>query len=64
MKELTEQTFEELKQFDSTVPRDKNRHIVTSFKVGKEYEVRKYGTKETLKVRCTQDCPTHIKIIS
>jgi len=63
MKKLTEQTFEELKQFGSTVPRDKNRYIDNSFKVGKEYEVVKEGTTETLKVRCTQDCPTHIKII-
>lgn len=63
IKELTEQTFEELKQFGSTVPRNKNRYIITSFKVSHEYTVRKYGTTETLKVRCTQDCPTHLKVI-
>lgn len=63
MKVLTEQTFEELKQFGHGVPRDKNRYIVTSFKVSKEYTVRKKGTNEVLRVRCTQDCPTHLKVI-
>lgn len=64
-KALAEQYFNQLKSNGHTVPRnEKTGEVLTSFGVGKEYKVHAAGKpEETLIVRCTQDCPTHLKVM-
>ncbi len=37
--------------------------IIVPFRVSKEYQVISPDNKTPLKVRCTQDCPIHIRLI-
>lgn len=64
MKTIHERAFNELKENGHCVPRlwDTADNI-TQFTVGKEYFVTTAHSTEKLKVRCTQDCPIHIKVI-
>lgn len=63
MKKISSESFEILKISGHVVPRNKNKYIIP-FVVGKEYIVQNEETKETLKVRCTQDCPHHLRLIN
>lgn len=63
MKRISLQTFSEIKHSGHGVPRNTQGYIEESFKVCKEYIIGSYGTKETLKVRCTQDCPHHLILL-
>lgn len=61
---VTEQTFLEIKSTGHGVPRDKARYIQENFSVGKDYIIYcKELPDEKLNVRCTQDCPTHLKVV-
>lgn len=57
------QTFEEIKQYGHGVPRTEDRHIQENFSVGKEYLIHVDGSNEQLHVRCTRNCPTHLRVI-
>jgi len=57
------ESYNILKSTGHVVPRNKQNYIVESFKVGGEYEVKSEENEELIKVRCTQDCPHHLKII-
>jgi hypothetical protein len=62
MKTIPLRYFNELKNSGHTVPRDeKTGNILTNFKVGSEYTIGNPENKETVKARCTQDCPHHLK---
>ena len=63
MKKISNESFEILKVSGHVVPRTKSKNIIP-FAVGKEYIVENEETKETLKVRCTQDCPHHLRLIN
>jgi hypothetical protein len=58
---IGDESFEVLKSVGHDVPRDNARYIIP-FRVSSEYIV-KNSKGETLKVRCTQDCPTHLRVI-
>lgn len=61
---LYDQYFKELQTRGATVPRYlTSGEVMNGFKVGKEYNVFNSTTKETIKVRCTQNCPTHLIVI-
>ena len=65
MKIISERAFNELKSNGGCVPRvwDKNdpNDTITPFAVGKEVFVKFKGGTESIKVRCTQNCPYFIK---
>lgn len=63
MKILNNGTFEILKDNGAVVPRDKDNYII-SFIVGKEYTVCNEDKTASLRVRCTQDSPHHLTIIT
>lgn len=58
---VSKQTFDEIKLFGHGVPRTNARYIDERFKVSKEYLIE--HESETLKVRCTQNCPVHLRVI-
>lgn len=58
------ESFDQLQERGHCVPRDEGQHIMYgSFNVGKEYLVRHSASTKTLRVKCTQDCPTNLKLI-
>lgn len=61
---IPERYFNELKNSGHTVPRNEsNGEIITSFKVGDEYNIGFEKNGETVKARCTQSHPHHLKLI-
>lgn len=63
-KVIPQRYFNELKDRQNTVPRNEKTGELIPFKVGKEYTIQAEETKETIKVRCTQDCPYNLRVIS
>lgn len=61
MKTLSEQNFNQLKNFGSVVPRYRTTGEVIPFTVGKEYTFTFKG--ESITARCTQSAPYHLKLI-
>jgi hypothetical protein len=62
MKKLPLNEFEAIKSSGHGVPRDKSGYIVP-FKVGYEYTIGNIENNETLKVRCTQNSPYHLRVL-
>lgn len=61
-KTIPSRYFSELKENGHTVPRDEQSgEVMTNFLVGKEYIIEDKKTKETIKARCTQSHPHHLK---
>lgn len=60
---ISNSTYELLKLSGHAVPRTEGNYIQTNFLVGKEYMVTTKDNLEPIKVRCTQDCPHHLKVI-
>lgn len=56
--------FNQIKNSGHTVPRDKKTGNVLSFAVGKHFEITNNENDEVLKVVCTQDCPTSLKLLT
>lgn len=61
--QVSQQTFEEILSSGHGVPRTATRYVQTGFSVGKEYEIFPPEKDKSLKVICTQDWPTHLKVI-
>lgn len=61
---LSKQTFADLKGKGHGVPRYESTGAIIPMNVGKTYTVKGHGTTETLKVKVTQDCPTHLIVIN
>ena len=57
---ISEQKFDEIKSSGFGVPRDNSGNVVV-FSVGREYTISKGS--ESLRVSCSQDCPTCLKVI-
>lgn len=62
MKLISEQTFKEIKASGHGVPRSDKNEIVP-FEVSREYTIGYKGSNETLKVRCTQNMPVHLRVL-
>ena len=62
MKKIEIQYFNELKNYGSTVPRNRLTGEVIPFKVGSKCTIGNKENKERLNVVCTQDRPYCIKI--
>lgn len=62
-KQIPYRYFSELKNEGHTVPRNEKTGQVLPFKVGGEYTITNNKTNETLKAKCTQNCPYHLKLI-
>lgn len=60
---ISNSAYELLKSSGHVVPRTDNNDIQTNFSVGKEYFVTSKDNLEPIKVRCTQNCPHHLKVI-
>ncbi len=63
MKQIADRYFNELKDNGHTVPRDTKTGEVLPFTVSKEYVIKNKDTGETIKARCTQNCPCSLKRI-
>lgn len=61
-KVISDSSYSLLVASTRVVPRDEANNLV-SFKVGKEYTVISKSNDKEIKVRCTQDCPYHLKMI-
>lgn len=62
-KKIPHRYFEELVSLGHTVPRYEDSGEQIPFQVGKEYTIGNDKDQRTIKVRCTQNCPFHIKVI-
>lgn len=60
---IPERYFNELISLGHTVPRYESTGEVISFSVGSEYTIKCASTKRLIKVKCTQSCPHHLKVI-
>jgi|GEM_PF-6931807 len=57
-KKIGTESYNELLTRGATVPRYKGE--IVSFSVGREYDVISPQNSDKIKVRCTQNMPTHI----
>ena len=62
MKTISNESYEVLKSSGHVVPRNENGFIIP-FVVGKKYEVKSKDNDDLITVKCTQDCPYHLKTI-
>lgn len=61
-KTIGDQYYNEIKLSGHGVPRNIKTGEQIPFSVGKDYYIISLLNKEPLFVRCTQDCPYHLKI--
>lgn len=62
-KKVSSSTIELLKATGHAVPRNEENEIIT-FVVGKNYEVINPSGNEKITVRCTQDSPYHLRVLT
>lgn len=59
---ISQSTYELLESNGHAVPRTATNYIQTGWKIGQDYLVKSEKQQKPLKVRCTQDCPFHLRV--